>query len=69
MGYRRNEEEFTFEAKVEFGTAKAMLIEMTLGGKYWLPKSQIIAQTAPDIDGNIEFIVSGWWWGVKTEVE
>jgi len=61
-------ETYTFEGKIEHTTAKAYLVEFTLGGKYWLPKSQVETMGDPDIDGNREFVVSEWWWGVKTEV-
>lgn len=69
MGYKRNEDEFTFEGLIEHKTPKAYLVEMTLGGKYWLPISQVLHIGEPDIDGRREFIVSEWWWGVKTPVE
>lgn len=69
MGFRRDDETETFEAKIEFTTAKAYLVEMTLGGRYFVPKSQVKGLTEPDIDGNREFIVTSWWWGVKQEAE
>lgn len=67
-GYK-SEETHVFEAKVEFTSAKAYLVEMTLGGRYWVPKSQIYAMSDPDIDGNREFTVSDWWFNVKQEAE
>lgn len=69
MGFRRNEGVVTFEAKIELTTAKAYLVEMTLGGRYFVPKSQVEAMGEADIDGNREFTVSEWWWGVKQEAE
>jgi hypothetical protein len=59
----------TFEAKIEFSTEKSHLVEMTLGGRYFVPKSQIVYMGEPDIDGNREFTVTGWWWGVKEEAQ
>lgn len=69
MARYNSKECYTFEAKVEHTSAKAYLVEMTLGGKYWVPKSQIEQMSEPDMDGNIEFTVSEWWWKVKEEVE
>lgn len=68
MAYRRSNGTETFEAKIEFTSAKAHLVEFTLGGRYWVPKSQIEWMGEADIDGNREFVVSDWWWGVKEEV-
>jgi hypothetical protein len=67
MATRREDE--TFEARIEYTTAKAHLVELTLGGKYWLPKSQIVHMDEPDIDGNRVFQVTGWWWENKREVD
>jgi len=58
-----------FEARIEFETEKSYLIEMTLGGRYWLPKSQTVAMSEPDIDGNREFMVKAWWMNKKTEAD
>lgn len=58
---RIGDEQSTFEGKIEHTTAKAYLVEATLGGKYWVPKSQIISMGEPDVDGNREFIVTTWW--------
>lgn len=63
------DEEAEFEAKVEHATSKAYLVDLTLGGRYWLPKSQVRYMGDPDIDGNREFRVSAWWWGVRKEAE
>lgn len=60
MGYRNGDETVAFEAKVEHATAKAYLIEMTLGGQFWLPKSQVVDMGEPDIDGNRDFTVTLW---------
>lgn len=68
-GYRRDDVTHEFEAKIEHTTAKAHLVEMTLGGKYWVPKSQIVRMEDPDIDGNRQFEVSDWWWQRKQEAE
>lgn len=67
-GYRRDDDTEEFEAKIEFTSAKAYLVEMTLGGKYWLPKSQVYRMDEPDGDGNRVFEVSSWWWGKKEPV-
>lgn len=69
MGRYRDEGVVVFEGKIELTTAKAYLVEMTLGGRYFVPKSQISDMGEPDIDGNREFTVSEWWWGVKQEAE
>lgn len=70
MAYgRRNEDTHVFEAKINHTTAKAHLIEMTLGGEYWCPKSQIRSMEPSDGDGNYLFEVSDWWWGVKKTVQ
>lgn len=65
----RDEEEHTFEGKVEFTSVKAHLVEMTLGGRYWVPKSQILMLGEPDIDGNREFIVKDWWWNKRADFD
>lgn len=71
MGYRRNDDTEFFEAKIEFKSAKSYLVEATLGGKYFLPFSQIIGYPdLPEADenGNRNFEVTAWWFGVKEEV-
>jgi hypothetical protein len=60
MGYRNGDETVAIEAKVEHATAKAYLIELTLGGQAWLPKSQVVSMGEPDIDGNRDIIVTEW---------
>ena len=69
MAYRPGDETATFEAKIEHSTAKAHLVEFTLGGKYWLPKSQIASVTEADEYGNRVFEVAAWWNEKKEEVE
>lgn len=61
MPYRQGDETVAIEAKVEVTTNKAYLIYPTLGGEYWLPKSQVASQSAPDGDGNVLFEVTKWW--------
>lgn len=71
MGYRPGDPTITFEAKIEFKFKASYLVEATLGGRYFLPFSQIIGfPDLPDADenGNREFEVTEWWWGVKEEV-
>lgn len=69
MGRFRDDNTEEFEAKIEHATAKAYLIEMTLGGKYWLPKSQVVDMEEPDADGNRVFRVTEWWYNRKEPVE
>lgn len=57
---RIGDETVAVEGKIIFSTPKAYLVEMTLGGEYWLPKSQLVAMSDPDIDGNREFIITEW---------
>lgn len=60
-----------FEAKIEFKSGKSYLVEATLGGRYFLPFSQIRDYPElPEADenGNRLFEVSEWWFGVKEEV-
>lgn len=71
MGYRRDDNTVMFEAKIEFKSAKSYLVEATLGGRCFLPFSQIIGY--PDLpeadeDGNREFEVSARWFGVKEDL-
>lgn len=61
MPYRQGDNVVVLEARIETQTAKAILIHPTLGGEYWLPKSQIAKQSEPDGDGNVEFEVTEWW--------
>lgn len=60
MGYRNGDETVAIEAKVTMTTAKAYLLELTLGGECWLPKSQVVSMEDADIDGNRTFIVTQW---------
>ena len=55
----------SFEARIEHVTAKAYLIEMTLGGRYWLPKSQTISMEPSDGDELFLFEVKDWWFNKK----
>lgn len=56
---------YNFEARVEYVTAKAYLVELTLGGRYWLPKSQLISMEPSDGDELFLFEVKAWWWNKK----
>lgn len=69
MAYRKGDPTETFEGKILWRSAKSYLVELTLGGKYFVPKSQIVEMEDPDIDGNIQFEVTEWWWGRKEEVK
>lgn len=64
MGYRPGDPTIEVEAKVAHTTAKAYLIEPTLGHKWevWLPKSQIVGQTDVDGNGLRVFTVTEWWY-------
>lgn len=70
MGYRPGDKTVTFEGRIEHKTAKSYLVEMTLGGRYFVPFSQIVEMTDPaDEDGNRIFEVTEWWWDRKEEAE
>lgn len=59
-GFKNGDETVAIEGKVMHQTPKAYLIEATLGGEYWLPKSQIVSMSDPDIDGNREIVITDW---------
>lgn len=64
MGYREGDKTFEFEGKIEHTTAKAYLVEPTLGPKQiWVPKSQLRYDppNGPDGEGNFTFEVTEWW--------
>ena len=70
MPYRRGDPTETFEAKIEFKSAKSYVVEMTLGGRYFVPFSQIVGDLGePDMDGNREFEVTQWWWNKRHDFE
>jgi len=64
MPYRPGDPTYKFEAKIEVTTAKAYLIEPTMGEKkeVWLPKSQTVSMTEPDENGNRILEVTLWWY-------
>lgn len=64
-----NRETSPAEAKVQWVSQKAYLLEFTLGGKYWVPKKCIEEMGEPDIDGNRVFEISEWWWSKKSDFE
>ena len=70
MGYRPGDPTREVEARVETATAKAYLIEPTMGFKtqVWLPKSQVVGMTDPDDNGVRIFTVTEWWYQ-KAEME
>ena len=70
MPYRPGDPTVELEAKVVTSTAKAYLIEPTLGHKWevWLPKSQIVGETQPDDNGLRTFTVTEWWYK-KSEID
>lgn len=73
MPVRPNDPTVVIEGKVEFRSKASFLMEFTLGGRYFVPFSQILggkdALTDPDENGNYTIEVSQWWWDRKTEAE
>jgi hypothetical protein len=67
MAYRPGDPTVEIEARIETTTAKAYLIEPTMGKvkQVWLPKSQTVEMSEPDEDGNRVFAVTEWWFGVS----
>ena len=65
MAYRPGDPTKEVEARIEVTTAKAYLIEPTMGLKkqIWLPKSQVVSMSEADSDGNELriFTVTEWW--------
>jgi hypothetical protein len=70
MAYRPGDPTVDLEARIEATTAKAYLIEPTMGTKeqVWLPKSQMVSMTDPDENGNRVFTVTEWWF-FKAELQ
>ena len=64
MPYRPGDETMEVEARIETRTARAYLIEPTMGTKdqVWLPKSQVVGVTEPDENGTSIFTVTRWWY-------
>lgn len=64
MPYREGDATVEVEGRIEVTTAKAYLIEPTMGAKseVWLPKSQTVAMSEPDENGNRMFTVTKWWY-------
>lgn len=69
MAYRNGDPVEYFEGKIEHKSAKSYLVEMTLGGRYFVPFSQIVSMGDPDIDGNRQFEVTKWWFDRKEPVD
>ena len=63
MPYREGDATVDIEARIEFTTAKAYLIEPSMGAKsqVWLPKSQTVAMSDADENGLRVFKVTKWW--------
>ena len=63
MPYRPGDPTVEIEARIEVTTAKAYLIEPTMGEKLqmWLPKSQTVGMTEADENGLRTFTVTKWW--------
>jgi len=70
MAYRPGDPTVELEARIEVTTAKAYLIEPVMGIKQevWLPKSQVVAMSEPDENGNRTFTVTEWWYN-KAEMD
>jgi len=70
MPYRPGDPTVEVEARIETSTAKAYLIEPTMGKvtQTWLPKSQVVGMTEPDENGNRVFTVTLWWYD-KAELD
>ncbi len=70
---RQGDPTVVFEGKIQFRSQKSYLVEGTLGGRWFVPFSQILGGAdgigEPDIDGNRVFEVYEWWWERKNEVE
>jgi hypothetical protein len=67
MPYRPGDPLVTIEARIETTTAKAYLIEPTMGAKkeVWLPKSQVVEMSDADENGLRTFSVTEWWHNVS----
>jgi hypothetical protein len=63
MPYRAGDPTVELEATIEVTTAKAYLINPTMGTKreVWLPKSQVVGISDPDENGQKIFTVTKWW--------
>jgi hypothetical protein len=59
------------EGVIQHTTEKSHLVELTLGGKYWIPKKCIAggAPGDPDEHGNRVFEVNDWWWKKRGDFE
>lgn len=61
-----------FEAKIEYRSSKAILVECTLGGRYWIPIScidPVDGMEPSDFDGNYWLKVSQWWTDRKDQFD
>lgn len=62
MPYREGDPTVELEARIEVTTAKAYLIEPTMGKKQvWLPKSQTVQMSDLQENGMRTFTVTQWW--------
>jgi hypothetical protein len=48
------------EARIEHVTEFAYLVEPTIGEQFWLPKSQVVDRTDPDMEGLVVFHITEW---------
>lgn len=70
-GFNAGDEQYEFEGRIEFSTAKAHLVEPTIGKQVWVPKSQITEMIKVE-DGEHPlyiFRVTAWWWKKNGGVE
>lgn len=56
-----NKETVVMEGVVQWCSAKAFLIEMTLGGRYWVPKKCITEMDRSGMETYL-FEISMWWY-------
>lgn len=66
MGRFNDEDDFQFEGRIEHSTAKAWLVDPTVGSQVWVPKSQCRSKTEVD-EGLFVFVVSDWWYRKNKE--
>ena len=57
------DETYEWEGRIEFQTAKARLVQSTIGAKVWVPKGQTfdLIRIGTDDDGPFLFHTSEWW--------
>lgn len=61
MPYREGDPTYELEGKTVNQTLKAYLVDITLVGEQWIPKSQVVSVSDPDVKGNRDWVVTEWW--------